>query len=456
MKFKIFPFLLLIIILFGGCATSKYRPAEKFLAKEDYANAIRAYLRLLEPHMRNGKRYIYYDREAVTGIGRVYWQMHKYDTAVKILQMVVNKDPTYGAALFYLGMSLEGLGKEDEAIQIYKRYTSLPYYDPYHHVLMGRLDWLVRRKIFREVQLALKNERQLNINSLPEKTVAVLYFLSLSNDPQWRPLQKGLAEMLITDLSQVKNLKVVERLRLNYIMKELELSTTGLVDEKTAPRLGKLMGARTLIKGSYMVMPGPKITMNAGIYEIGMPFSPTTANFEGTLTRLFRMEKELVLRVIDYFEIRLTPQERERILRIPTQNMMAFMDYCRGLDAMDHADFSKAQSYFEKAVKIDPKFGLAKNHLTVPKIWEATHNSNSVRVNYEVTNLIKAMPKGKPEVAYNPPAFVSTWNRLLWMRRHQKGEFFPGNDSRKSFQEADEGSSLVPTLLGMPPPPMEK
>ena len=452
MKLKMFGVFLLLLVL-GGCTISKYKPAKKYLERREYNKAIRTYLRLLDPHLRDGKRYIYYDREAVTGIGVVYWHMRRYQTAVKILRMVVDKDPSFGMAFFHLGMSLEALGRGDEAVQIYRKYPRIPNYDPYRQVLRGRLDWFVRKKIEREIQLAFQNEAQLNIADLPEKSIAVLYFLSLSEDPQWEPLKKGLAEILITDLSQVEELKVVERLRLNHLMEELQLCTTGLMDERTAPRWGKFLGARTLLKGSYMVMPDLNMTLDANIYEVDKTFLPTTSNFEGDLSRLFRMEKELVLRILDYYGVELTPQQRERILKIPTENMMAFMDYCLGLDAMDRGDFGEAQHYFQQAVKLDANFQLAKNQLISKKIWEATHIQNLVRVNYEVAQLIKTTPKGEVQMVPSPPDLVSTWNRLQWMGVHQSAGFLPGNDSRESFLEAEAGSSLVPKPLGEPPRP---
>jgi len=454
MKCKIFGVIFLLII--GGCATSKYSTAEKHLKKKEYKDSIVSYLKLIEPHVRDGKRYIYYDKEAITGIGIVYWYMQRYQTAAKILQTVVNKDASFGKALFYLGLSWEGLGNEEEALQVYKKYPFIPVSDPYRYVLLGRMDWLVRKKISKEIQLAVQNEAQLNIANFPEKSVAVLYFLSLSDDPQWEPLQKGLAEMIITDLSKIEEIRVIERLRLNYLMDELKLSTSGLMDENSAPRLGKFLGARNLVKGSYMVMPDLKMTLDANIFETQKLYTPTTANLEGNLARLFRMEKEIVLRILDHFKIELTPQQRERILEIPTENMMAFMNYCRGLDAMDRTDFEQAQNFFQNAVHLDASFKLAQDMLVSPQIWEATHNNNFIRADYDVAQLIKRIPRERARIMYKPPDLVSTWNRLNCMGAYQNAGFIPGNDTRKTFQEAEDGSSLVPKLLPEPPLPSLK
>ncbi len=448
-KILIYVFMVLLIIL-SGCATSKYRPAEKYLLRREYNKALRHYLHILEPHVRDGKPYIYYDKEAVTGIGMVYWHMGRYETAEKILKMVVNKNPEYGKARYYLGISLEELGRIKEAIDVYKEYFRVPERDPFRQILMGRLDWVVRMEVSREIQLAIKDESRLDVAAFPEKSVAVLYFLNLSDDPKWQPLQKGLAEMMITDLSKVDELDVVERIRLNSLMDEIKLGMTGLIDENNMPRVGKLLGARYLVKGSYLVMPDLRMTLDAGIYETKNVFVPTTTNFEGNLNRLFRMEKELVLRIFDYFDIKLSPQLREEILKIPTEDMMAFMKYCQGLDAMDRGDFSSAYKLFREAVKIDGNFTQARDKLMSPKLWQATHSTSTTRMNREVARIIREMPRGGLARMEMRPDLVSSWNRLQWMGRFQNAGLIPGRGSRKSFNEAERNAILLPKILGTP------
>jgi len=444
-----------MILLLGGCTATRYATAERHLEKGEYNQAIRAYLRLLDPHSRGGKKYIYYDKEATTGISIAYWHMRKYSTSVRILKTVLDKDPTYGKALFYLGMSYEAMGREDEAIRVYRKYPSVPTNNSFRSVMVGRLNWVVRRKISREIQAALENEDQLDPATFPEKSIAVLYFLSLSEDPQWEPLKTGFAEMLITDLSQVEELQVVERLRINQLMQELRLGMSGLVDQETAPRLAKLMGARTLVKGSYMVMSNLKMTLDAGIYNIEKIHIPNSTSMEGSLIHLFRLEKELVLRILEHFGIQLSPKKREQILKIPTQNMGAFLSYCQGLVALDGGDFKTAQQYFHRAVRLDDSFQQAKDRLMAPKIWEATHNRNLNRVNHELADLIKTGKKGSAEFVYIPPVdLVSPWNRLQWMATYQRAGFIPSNDTRESFIDASINSApVLPVQLDEPPNP---
>jgi len=446
---------LLFAVLISGCATSRYELAERYTASREYEKAVREYLKLINPHVKNGKRYIYYDKEVVTRLGIVYWKMQKYSTAAKIFNRVIEKDPFYGKAIFYLGLSYESMGDEDKAIDTYKKFTGIEPNDPFRKVLIARLDWLVQLKISREVQIALTQEKELARKELPRNVVAVFYFLNLSDDPEWRPLQKGLAEMIVTDLSQVKQLKVVERLRLSKLMEELHLTSSALGEEKTGVRISRLLGAGTIIKGSYFVKPGMKINFTTGIYDNSSNKEEPGIEFEGSMSRLFRMEKELVLRIVDHFGIKLTPLEREKILKIPTEDMFAFLKYCNGLDALDRGDAATAQTYFSEAYRRDHSFTEAKDKLMVPEIWDAAHNRNAVRVSNEIARLIKTKIGGKSRMVYRPsPKLVSPWNRLQAIANYQNVLFLPDSESRKAIQDAEtKGATIFPVDLGSPPPP---
>jgi tetratricopeptide (TPR) repeat protein len=437
----------------GGCSFSQYGQAEGQLKRQEYMQALRSYLRALEPHAREGKRYIYYERDAVTGIGVVYWHMQRYETAIKILRMVTEKDPSYGKAYFYMGLSYEALGDDDNALDAYRNYPEIEPFDPYRQVLVGRFDFLVKRKILHDIELALKNEASLDINQYPEKSVAVYSFLSLSDDKEWEPLQKGLADLVITDLAQVKELKIVERMKLDQLVSEIGLNASALTDPNNSPRLGKLVGARNFVKGSFLVMSDGKMTMDAGLYSFQNVGAPSSYSEDGNLSRLFQMEKSLVLRIIDCFGITLTTQQKEQILQIPTQNLDAFMSYCMGLDALDANDYKSAMVQFEEAYRLDPNFQKAKDWLILPDMWAATHSQNVNRVDRDVAYLTRRSTKGKLPYELQPQ-FMSVNDRLQWMGLRQNAGFLPGVESRKSFPE-DElmGARILPDRLGEPPRP---
>jgi TolB-like protein len=445
-----------LLSLLCGCAASRLDTAEGQLKRQEYVQALRSYLAALEPHSREGKRYIYYERETVTGIGVTYWHMGRFETAIKILKLVSDKDPGYGKAFFYTGLAHESLGDDAAALSDYANYRQIDPSDPFRQVMAGRFDFIVRRKIAHEIETAMQGEDKLTIRQAPERSVAILPFLSLSESQDWEPLQKGLTDIVINDLAQVKELSVVERLKVDQLVNDLGLTAASLTDSSKALKLGKLAGARYFVKGSFLVMPDLKMTLDTGLFPFENTANSATFNEDGNLSRLFQMEKQIVLKIIDYFGVTLTPQLKEQILEIPTQNLGAFLNYCRGIDALDANSYKTAYGYFLEAVRSDPGFQKARDWLIASDVWDATHAQNLNRVDRDVAFMTRRGVWGRLQTQ-SQPDFLSTTNRLQWMGMRQNAGLLPGNDSRKSFQEVgillNGWPTIFPRMLGAPPPP---
>ena len=101
----------------------------------------------------------------------------------------------------------------------------------------------------------------------PAVTIAIAYFDNNTGDSSLDPLRKGLADMLITDLSQVPDFAVVERSRLEDVLKELKLSESRFVDPKTAQKLGKGLAAQYIMTGGY-VLNGTAFRIDARVIHV--------------------------------------------------------------------------------------------------------------------------------------------------------------------------------------------
>ena len=133
-------------------------------------------------------------------------------------------------------------------------------------------------------------EARLETASVPANTVAVLYFENKGAQRNLDPLQKGIAEMLITDLSKVKSLRIVERIRMQKMMEELQLGQSGLVDEKSAPRMGKLLGASRLLKGSFFDLTSERVRVDALVAQSKTGQLDATTDITGTTKDFIRLE----------------------------------------------------------------------------------------------------------------------------------------------------------------------
>jgi TolB-like protein len=98
-------------------------------------------------------------------------------------------------------------------------------------------------------------------------TVAILYFDYDGSSEEMGFLRKGLTQMLVSDLSDVSEIDIVERVRLQDAIEELELNRTNKIDQSSANRIGKLLGARYLVMGGYFDIAGT-LRMDARVVEV--------------------------------------------------------------------------------------------------------------------------------------------------------------------------------------------
>jgi TolB-like protein len=85
--------------------------------------------------------------------------------------------------------------------------------------------------------------------------VAVLYFENGSfgkDRGDFDALGKGIADILITDMANNPNMRVVERERIQALITEQNLVKEKTIDAQTAVRLGKIVGAQYMITGMFM------------------------------------------------------------------------------------------------------------------------------------------------------------------------------------------------------------
>jgi TolB-like protein len=169
--------------------------------------------------------------------------------------------------------------------------------------------------------------------------------------------------MLITDLSTVKDLQVVERVRLQALVEELGLGTSGIVEPGTAPRVGKLLGARWLVEGD--INGGQqKLGVQSDILEVPVERVLGRPASEGQLEELFRMEKDLLFEILKLVKIDVTPDERTRLMKPCSTRWSALLYLFKGVDASDRGEYQDAAELYEKALREDPQICLAGDALT--------------------------------------------------------------------------------------------
>jgi TolB-like protein len=209
---------------------------------------------------------------------------------------------------------------------------------------------------------ALAQEKSLNAQ-MGSNTVGVLSFFNHTARPNLEPLQKGIAIMIMTDLSKVKSLTVVERVRVQALVEEMRLGVSGLVENSTAPRVGKLLGAQWLVGGNILESPSELVQLNSAILDVPSAQVAGEPGTEGMLEGLLRMEKELVLKIVTFLKIVPSPEEAAELKKPITTSLKALIEFSKCIDESDRGNYRQAAAFCEAALVADPAFALATSTL---------------------------------------------------------------------------------------------
>ena len=198
----------------------------------------------------------------------------------------------------------------------------------------------------------------LSISLSDTRTVAISYFDNTSGTEEYNPLSKGLADMLITDLSNVRSLRIVEREKLESLLKEIELGDGKFIDPNTAQKLGKGLGAGYMLTGSFLIM-GETMRIDARLVDVGTGEITMAEEITGEKNTFFELEKVLKNKLVESLNIELSKTESRRIKKSQTESFEAFSAYSSSLDAFDKEEFEKSAEFLEMATESDEDFNLA-------------------------------------------------------------------------------------------------
>jgi TolB-like protein len=196
-----------------------------------------------------------------------------------------------------------------------------------------------------------------------KNTVAVLYFRNGTGDPSLDPMRKGIPLLLITDLSGVPGLSVIERTRLQALAEETSLGASGLVEAGTAPRVGKLLGARWLVGGEIGREKPTRIDIASNVADVPAGTATGKTSAGGEIEQLFEVEKELLFGVLKLLDVKVTPEEEQRLRKPCSKSVTALSALFLGVDAGDRGDLDKAEEYYRKALQADPGVCIASDAL---------------------------------------------------------------------------------------------
>ncbi|MDQ7835412.1 MAG: tetratricopeptide repeat protein [Humidesulfovibrio sp.] len=293
------------------------------------------------------------DLDAKAQLANALIQTGDIAKAETLVQEVLAAQPGHPMGSYVLGNVLVTKGETAKAIAVLRgvRDETKPLV---RRAVAQFVTLLEMTESARLAQEALKAEQAGQPAAVAPGSIAVFPYGDLSPDKQYAPLRKALTAMLISDLSAAKSLKVLERVRLQALYDEMGLGKAGALDAQTAPRLGRILGAQSVVTGNL----GGALTATTSLVErTGKP----AINFavDQAPDKFFQLEKDTASQLLAKLGVQPDAAEA-RSLRMPqTKDLQSVMLYGQGLDALDAGQWQSAADFFKKALARDPFFDLA-------------------------------------------------------------------------------------------------
>jgi TolB-like protein/tetratricopeptide (TPR) repeat protein len=211
----------------------------------------------------------------------------------------------------------------------------------------------------KEILYSIQNPEKKNLSASDEfltmvgpisKSIAVLPFVNMSNEPEQEYFSDGISEEIINTLVQIEGLKVAGRTSaFSFKNKNEDLRS-----------IGEKLNVRTILEGSVRKS-GNRIRVNVQLIEAFTGFHMWSQKFDRELNDVFILQDEIANAILEKFQVTFGEKPAKPKVIQHTQNVDAFelylkgrsLTYRRGLHVFD------ALQCFEEALEIDPDYALA-------------------------------------------------------------------------------------------------
>jgi TolB-like protein/Flp pilus assembly protein TadD len=197
-----------------------------------------------------------------------------------------------------------------------------------------------------------------------DKSIAVLPFQNLSDEKENAYFADGMQDDILTNLSKIGDLKVISR------MSVMSYRGDGV---RNAREIGKALGVGSLLEGSVRRV-GNRVRVSVQLINADNDEHIWAEDYDRDLTDVFAIQTDLAQKIASALQAKLSPNEKERLDRQPTQNPDAYLLFVQAHDYANRPDqfrdqLLKAEELFEQAIKLDPKFAAAFAGLSIVESW---------------------------------------------------------------------------------------
>jgi TolB-like protein len=185
------------------------------------------------------------------------------------------------------------------------------------------------------------------------KTVAVLYFDNNTGRADYDPFGRGISAMLITDLSAVSQIRIVEREKLQSVLDEQHLQQSSMFDPATAVKAGKLLGAEYLLTGAFSAV-DPQMRIDTRVIRVETGEVVRTSKVQGKSDDFFSLQQKLAKELVGALPIAVSPEAMDSLAKQQERNRIddarIMLDLATGIFLLDNKDYAGAVEKLAPAV----------------------------------------------------------------------------------------------------------
>ncbi len=189
------------------------------------------------------------------------------------------------------------------------------------------------------------------------QTLAIIDFKNRSyikDSQRYTPMEKGFSDILIHSLKGATSLKVVERERIQWILKEHDIQNA--YEMEGAVRAGKLLGVHVVLLGSFIIHDKDDIWLSARLVKVETGEIILTAQEKGKVQNLFKLTEKLSRQIAEGIKV-----EKVYVPRGEVPNSLdALFSYSQGLELLENNHYNEAYRKFMEALNYDPSYERAR------------------------------------------------------------------------------------------------
>ncbi len=207
-------------------------------------------------------------------------------------------------------------------------------------------------------------------SATPLKAIAVMPFINLSGDPAQDHLGKALSVGLITKLRELKRVQLASRAEAwSYL--DSELSIGGL---------GRELGVGAIVDGEIQEVE-PMLRASVSLTDTYTGLVLWSEFYSVSGDGLFDLQDQMARGLATFLSIPLSPRDRRRLAREPTESLRAYDYFVAGQALLDQVENLRgpdlAADNFQQALRIDPEFALAQVGLS-EALWRVYHRDQDM------------------------------------------------------------------------------